>query len=703
MNRRTASALIVLYTLAGCSGTDPQGDAALDTYTAATCLGGIDPSFDFASAVALKEGDTVNGAVCPRNDRDFYQITVPAGRQLLNLKLVHAVAMTNLQLTYTLFDAKQKLVGAAPAWTWGGVRSFDVIHCLSPGTYYLMVHDDGNDDYDRFNDYTISYLTQADPDTNEPNDSVKGASAPGSPAYIACAGDVDNYKLQVTQTGKLLQVALSTADITPVDLRYTIYDPSGKQIAQKSAADGGKAATKLEAVHAAPTKGTYIIAVDDLGGDDSDTKRSYTLSAKLIDDPDPNELTTRNDTAGAATKLGSFSCTDPPKTIKLTGAIASFADVDWYRLDVGACADLVVLEVSVDYKGSSAVDPQVSLIYPDAKACSKDACCKVLSTYCSDFTDCLRITPTCVNKGDAFCNDATCEAKPSLFCPTERRCAGASVCLPGGTCGAEQVTRVDTSGSDKAGASVKTAQPVLHAGANYIRVSDYRSDDNDSGKTYEIVVRVRVDPDKGRELDSEYFADKPHKSVQIDTLSYHLKQAKKQANKIKFNTWVSGYLSYEGDQDWFILEGWPCGASAGWCALKASFEYTGSGCPKGSKDTDGDPKGLIDDGLELVFAMHYENGKYKAAFPATPTTGKSGTFGAPDACFIARDCAGLTGVTLCNETGYKTTKSYLFSVTDLLHNMWSWSCGYRFKIDFVSDSCPSPCVLHSTEKFCYSQ
>jgi len=227
----------------------------------------------WSTADTLAEGKEVTGSVCPARDKDFFKITVPQGKRLLRVQLKFTVETTPIQLTYILYkenpgkDPMQ--VGTAPLWTSGGIRTYDVYHCVDPGTYYLVVKDDGDDNADGKNAYKVSFTTDSDKDNNEVNNDVASAKAPGS-GTISCKGDLDYFKTSVS-AGDLLEVKLTTAGPTKVDLKYSILLDDGKtKIGEESIADGMKAATNLTSLWAMPKGGTYYVVVEDRTGNKSD-------------------------------------------------------------------------------------------------------------------------------------------------------------------------------------------------------------------------------------------------------------------------------------------------------------------------------------------------------------------------------------------------------------------------------------------------
>jgi hypothetical protein len=663
-----AAACLVLG--AGCSEEVKRGDGGIEEGGTASCPGGIDKSVDPATAVKLEAGKEVTGYVCPVKDQDFYKVTVPAGSRLLKIELQATVDVTNVQLTYLILDASGKTAGTAPVWSAGGMRSYVDFHCLPPGDYTILVKDDGDDGKDGNNPYKLKYSTEADPDGNEPNDTAATAKDPGKQGSIACKGDRDYFKASVG-ANQLLEVKLTTAAASKVDLKYTIYDDQNQAVATDGIADGSKGATNLSTIHALPKAGAYTIAVEDANGDDSDPKSTYTLALATKAEPDANDQGARNDTPATATKLDYGACQGG---CSKTGQIASKADVDYYKLEglpAGISPDnMAVIEVTVDFGASSVVDPQIGLVYPDANSpCTKDNCCRVLKGTCVSDLDCKNATYSCIQKEDIFCSDPVCAPAAGPGCVTEKACAGAVTCLPEKLCGGEQVTRYDDDGS-KNGAAIRTAQPLLHPGPWYIRVNDFKNDDYEYGKGYTITVKVRMDPDGAKELNSEYLPILLPTSVK--THEFHAKVAKTKALKVTLGQAVTGHISYEGDQDWYVLDH-PCPNAD--CNLAVSFSASGS-CPGGTNGS----------GLEMVYGLHKDDGDPWFAFPQAPTPSQSGSYGGSAQCLYAFAGDGA--------------KNYFISVSDLKHNNWSWGCQYSFTVTKTADGCNAPCVRKGNQNEC---
>ena len=651
-----------------------------------------DQNIDFDTAQAVKAGDQVTGYLCPKQDQDFYKIDVPAGSKLLHIQLNYVTPVPRLNLTYTIFDSDKKTPLEAAGS--GIYNKFDALHCLTKtGTLYVVVKDNGDDDYDNMNAYTFSYSTESDKDTNEPNDDPQSATAISGSAtgYISCQKDVDYFKVNVG-ADQLLKVGLKPSKATSVDLQYTVYDSTNGVVILESIPDGTKPDAKIEEVHHVPAAGTYYIAVQDMDDNESDATTSYTLTVSTQAEPDAQDKGTRNDRADNATVVGSGGSGLLSKTY--TGQIASKGDVDYFVINglTGVSENNpAVMEVILSYgAGQVALDPGFSMIYTDpAQACTKDTCCNVLTqSPCVDNSSCLRKTFSCVPKGDIFCNDATCVASPSATCPTERACAGAAVCMPNKTCGAEHALRVER--NKTAATTVKTAQLLVHPGPWYVRVSDQGDDEYENGRTYTLSIKVQMDPDGAKELDTELFADRfllvTDKWDEEMEWKAHVVQAKTKiaSKQITLGQPFSGYISYEGDIDFYRIDN-PCPDAD--CTL--AIDYNTQGCPSSGAPIRycQDPKEVSKYmGLELLVSIRRTDSEASQWFGHVVSPNTTGTWGAPATCVYSYKSHG--------------SSPYYITVEDMGQNYWSWGCKYTFTVRKVADGCAAPCQVHPVSGNC---
>lgn len=688
------SALLLLL-LPGCDTAPSRNDSAPDDGGTVTCPGGDKAPGEFTSAKVLAAGEAAKHTdyICPRRDRDIYKITVPAGHKLINIDIKYVKPIPMLNLTYQIYSVGEKLVKQAPA---ASDKGFQTTHCINPGTYYLSIQDDADTGYDAKDPYVLYYTTEPDKDTTEPNDTVGQARAISGSAtgLISCAGDKDYYKFTYT-AGQLLQIKLAAAASTTVDLKYTILDSASMPITTNAIPDGTKPNAKLDVYQALPKAGTYYIVVEDGGSDDADTKTKYTLTLSKKTEPDAQDKGQRNDTVATATAVGTVTSGTVTKTY--SGQLASRGDVDYFVVNGFAGAGVNkpgVMEVILSYSASSTgvgLDPSFSYLYGDAaEPCTKDACCKVAAkSTCKTNLQCLRKSYNCIKKGDALCNDASCTPSPSSICAGESACAGATVCLPGKTCAVEHALR--WAKGKKTAVTVKTSQLLIHPGPWYIRVADLGSDDYEYGRNYTLKITAKWDPDGAKELDSEYFPNRcllvEDPQLKNEEWKLHVKQAitKIAAKTITLGTWYTGYLSYEGDIDFFKFAN-PCPNAD--CTLDIHYDVKcapTSGAPLRYCQSPKEVQNYM--GLEHLFTIRRDDDEAEGWTGKDFKGGTSGVFG--------------PGSGQCVYS-YKShgAKPYYFTVEDMGTNYWSLTCPYKFMIKKVADGCAAPCKTHPVSGNC---
>src|SRR5579883_1029782 len=207
---RARASLGVALLLAGCGpapanyGDDAGGPPSL-------CV--IDPSRGPGSALPLGTQE-VTGQICPRGDEDWYSLTVPAGDDLLDLRVGYPHTPTRVAILAQLFlpDGKTPVPNGELVDTSTGIHEgvlSTTIKVPMSGAYLLEVRDASNTMSDELNTYVLQATAAADPDTHEPNDTVADAKATdGMPGWIAYQGDQDYFHVNVPSGSSLLELQL---------------------------------------------------------------------------------------------------------------------------------------------------------------------------------------------------------------------------------------------------------------------------------------------------------------------------------------------------------------------------------------------------------------------------------------------------------------------------------------------------------------
>lgn len=452
-----------------------------------------------AKAIALAGGPG-EGFICPKGDLDWYSFSVPAADKLVTVNVTMPVALSPIQPTYAIFprgpDGEPGVVAAqTPANASGTGLTYT--HCVAPGDYYLLMRDQGDDSVDTRNAYAVNVSSGPDPDMSEPNADTTTATAltSGTPVtgYIACRGDQDWYTFDVPP-GRTLSIQLDSAQ-TMYEPTLQIYDADSNLLVEEQNLAGTTEPTAIARFEVLPGAGKYYLKVADDDDENADPAVAYTLKVDFIQDADPHEP---NNTPDEAVKLSASAVTcggSWSQTFTSSGSIGSPGDDDWYRIDLSGCGQGII-EATVEYDNAGMTAAQqwefnaeiqstVTLVRPHAgSACNDDGVCNTLQKPCDGPLDCAGLFDTCLSQGF---------------------CAGATVCLPTGTCGANQVQRryecnprlneCKPSTTPPPKNQARLAAPILGDNVLFLRVTDYQSNGSAPEKLYTIKVRVRNDPD----------------------------------------------------------------------------------------------------------------------------------------------------------------------------------------------------------------
>ncbi|HWV37227.1 MAG TPA: hypothetical protein VN033_02005 [Vulgatibacter sp.] len=482
--------------LAACGGEDPEGGdggeggaGGRDGRIPCTIGENREPS----SAADLELGESRSGHTCPRRDVDWFRFVVPQGQPLVTMEVGYSEgAISSVSLAYEIYregDLETPVASAADADTSDRRSILRRRHFLGAegGTFLVRIRDSADAADDARNAWTIQVTAEAEPDPNEPNDSCANAteldeSGGGAISYEA---DTDAFSFDV-EASQVVEVR-ARSEATKVALQVSLYDAEGRFLDTRSDPLRG-AANDVLLRRAVSTSGKVCVVVEDVDGTAADPEVPYTIEVRLVDEPDPNDVGTRNDTPAAATSLGRGGTR--------TGSIFSPGDLDWFRVDADA-GELLDVEVTCD---DCAFDLAVDLVYGhEASPCSGTDSCDYLLTSkaCADGKSCA--SGVCREADGASVCAESCNADsdcPSFQCQQAggvKACVGGAVCVPegaGGRCGVVQYGEVATSRSSQ---QIAFSQPVLR-GPVWILIHDFRDDDWSDG-TYELKVSLREDPD----------------------------------------------------------------------------------------------------------------------------------------------------------------------------------------------------------------
>lgn len=643
--------VVVLAALQGCG--DDGSDGGGGPLGQKGCPG--NRNVDSSTAEDLTEGTAATGYLCPVRNQHWYRVQVTDGKPILSVDLHNDTPLSPVTLTYTLRgDDGMTVIDQPPApMKMSGKQAVRFSHCTpKAGTYFLQVQSFGDDAADTRNPFSLTYAIAPNPDPGEPGNGIAAGATPITDApvkgFIACKRDRDFYRVDTPNTqSTLLEVSLTTGTPTPdLNLKYTIYQ-DGDPLAEVAAdgVDTGMKATNLRVVRALPNQGTrFYVVVEDQKGAGSDLKTPYTLKVRAFFDPDTNEASVRNDVPAAATDLGNWACGAGMSLPGKIAYLASRADIDWYKLTLAGVSPACPANIDViaDWHGGGAgLQPQVLLVYPDAKSkCDKDEDCRTLGG------------PGC---GD----DNNCEYRGNQCNRQAGRCTGAALCLPtqpDKLCGALQFGKQAILGAP---AVVHTAQPLREAGVYYIGVRDLTSTNYDYSNAY--TFGVHLDPD-----DTNPDTREPDNFYNPYAVSADLGLSKGRAHKIKLDTDYTGHIAYDRDADFYVFDH-PCPGRD--CTLSVTYSTTGRSP------------------MYFTYRAQPEDGPgLVAAWPADPMP-RQGLYDQ-----VTGAVFGGEGTDTCFYASKRFKGPYYLWVSDSLRGgpKWDPGVGYTFRVHAM-DGCSDLC------------
>lgn len=554
----------------GCQNPVPEDDCELPPCDDDCPVDGNDDAIT-AAPVTVDPSDTPSATekICPSGDRDWYSFELSSSAPILGVQLT-STRRSPVRATYNVYrevdGAPESSPSISPPITANLAET--ISYCLGAGRYYVEVRDDNDDDQDFRNPYelVLTSFEQTDPDEPNGTRTEAGALTPGMPvsATIGCRGDEDWYAVDVTE-GQFITVEL-TQDPAPMNIAFQVFVVDETVALFSAMAARREIEVRLVDGRRAPITGRVFVRVFDqgdgaeAGGFDAAPDDPYTLTVRLLDDTDPHEP---NDHATEATWLpGSSSpvvCGASGASFSLSGTILE-GNYDWFRINLDASCGGGVLEADLDVMVPVAEVPgQLAVIRPDQDTpCTSDSTCTTLSAH------------TCAAESQVV----DCEYLDSLC--SSGNCKGAEACVPaltGGTfCGAVQVNRspgvIDPAmGADNHSRVSMPIHPLDRA--LYVRVSSLGNRSGTPDTHYQLNVRVRTEPDANEP--NNIFRSRPEVSLPfLGNIERSTSISVQPSGACAGGSgWITGYISYEDDLDFYRFEH-PCPGAD--CRLRMHFE-----------------------------------------------------------------------------------------------------------------------------------
>jgi hypothetical protein len=334
---------------------------------------------------------------------------------------------------------------------------------------------------------------------------------------------------------------------------------------------------------------------------------------------------------------------------------------------------------------ATAMDLALDIMVPHLpSSCKADSDCNVLAGSCTTDDDC-ELSHHCIDAKAGACATTTC-----------RQCAGAGLCLalpdsPGqSACGVTIYSALDTDGGMTTGTDgfnvVRTAQPVFALGPVFVVVHDNKDDQYDPALVYSLDVQIVPEPDpmdNSTDPASRNNFYNPY-PIQSTNLKPSQARAKDISAQIMAGTSVTGFISYQSDEDWFSFAH-PCPGTN--CGLV--FEWVQPGPSP----------------VRPVFFMRradlslHESWTYTGTIPTTvPITDQFGD----------GDCTECSFASAKHVASGSTPYRYYLQVRDAGADDWDFtpSGRYEFRLKTLTAGCPASCSEEGAgicECFCKAQ
>ena len=345
------------YYLSVRDSLDDDADAGLQYDLAVQCVADPDPNEpngnfptpaqNRSNATSLPLGTTATAWIAFHEDEDWYRVTMPQDG-LLNLSIQTSAGGMPVDLLCALLGSDGQSVESEFAVAAGvDPTDFSLRVALTSGVHYLRVEDEGDDDADLENSYSVRATFEPDPDPNEPNGNFptdqenQNNATPlltGVPAigYIGSNSDQDWFQVFVSNPG-VFHFSLSNAEASVVDLSLSLYrqDLGGLNMIltrPEEDRDGEDGPTQIDAQLFLFETGTYYIVVQDLFNNDTDLQVPYQIVVNSVPLPpgsnEPGEDREQYVPIASGQYVQSY--------IEFEG------DRDWYGIDIQGEQDVLV-------------------------------------------------------------------------------------------------------------------------------------------------------------------------------------------------------------------------------------------------------------------------------------------------------------------------------------------------------------------------
>ena len=317
----------------------------------------------FAEATALVVDDAEScqtDSIGHIGDVDCYRFEAPEdGVYEIEVDFMPYQGGTNVRLCVDLYDSDGVLVASLAR---GQGNEYRLLPCLTAGEYFVLIDENGRDDFDNASTYDICVNSVFAAEVLE-NDTSDAATSIGFASPMEIAGaleyweDKDWYEFPLSGGlgFEVINVALTVEDM---DFDYQInIEDAGHNLLLSHRHPGGTSPyqTQIKA-----GEGNHYLIIEPAEGERIAAPASYSVSLQVTDVDDADDMADVGNSPATAVELTTDTPPDPtnPTYIGYRG------DEDWYKITVPVAVPSgpQVLEVFLDTAGPSSVEHYLSMI-----------------------------------------------------------------------------------------------------------------------------------------------------------------------------------------------------------------------------------------------------------------------------------------------------------------------------------------------------
>ncbi len=318
---------------------------------------------DFAQAVPIvvdDAGTCQTDSIGHIGDVDCFKFDAPAdGVYEIKVDFMPYQGGTQVRLCVDLYDSDGILVASLAR---GQGNEYCLLPCLSAGEYFVLVDENGRDDFDNASPYEICVNSIAADEVRE-NDVADDATSVGFASPMVISGaleywqDKDWYEFPISGgTGfKVINIAFTVDDID-FDYQINVEDAAHNLLLSHSQPGG----TSVYQTQIKAGGGDHYLMIEPAQGEKISESASYSVSIEVTDVDDADDIADIGNSPATAIEL----TTDTPPDPNHPTYVGYRGDEDWYKITVPPAtpAEAQMLEVFLDTSGPSSVEYYLSMI-----------------------------------------------------------------------------------------------------------------------------------------------------------------------------------------------------------------------------------------------------------------------------------------------------------------------------------------------------